>query len=169
MAIFLQEDNKELNKKTYHLSRQGKDTLNSVIAQMEAYGLEKSDGYKLLKHLQDEDYNQGKENEKDKMVKDPNVHTEKDKDEDKGGKGIINKTVEGGIHRNKVSKDKIMHICTDWVYGRNGELTLKHKAAQTAANNKPTLPLKPKKPTVPQPKKMKPLKANNGSEIMIKN
>ena len=133
---------------------------------MEAMGLEDQDGYKMLKHLQDEDYNKAKKKDDGKVVKDENIHTEKDKAQPKG-KGILNKTVEGGIHRNKVQKNKITHKFTDWVYGRNGELTIQHKNAQNRTKNMNTKNLKPKKPKVQMPNVQKPIQANDGSQIHL--
>ena len=166
MPIFLQEDSKELNKQTYHLSKQGKQKLQAAITQMEALGLENQDGYKMLKHLQDEDYNQAKKKDDGKVVEDENVHTEADKPQEPE-KGILNKTVEGGIHRNKEQTNKITHHFTDWVYGINGELTLKHKNAQNRTKNINTKNLVPKTKKVPKPKVQKPIQAKDGSQIHI--
>lgn len=168
MPIFLQEDSKELNKERFFLSKKGREKLNAMISKMEAYGLEKHDGYKLLKHLRDEEYNQGKDLDKGKVINDPNIHTEKDVTE-KPQPGIINKTVESGIHRNKKSHDKITHAFTDWVYGRNGELTLKHKSTQNRLDHTATKPLTPKKPKLEKPKQVKPISAKNGSQIHLMN
>lgn len=168
MPIFLQEDSKELNQQKYFLSKNGRDTLNANIAQMEAMGLEQNDGYKLLKHLQDEEYNEGKEKKDEKTVKDPNVHTETDKKNEENPKGVLNKTVEGGIHNNKTSNDEIMHHFTDWVYGKQGEFTQKHKANQNRLDHTATKPLKIKQPKIEEPAQVKPLKAPNGSDIHIK-
>lgn len=168
MPIFLQEDNKELNKQEFHLSKGGKEKLNAMITTMDSLGLQKHDGYKMLKHLQDDEYNQGKKIDKGKISKNPNVHTEKDTIDDTAKKGIQNKTVEGGIHNNKESKDKITHMFTDWIYGNNGEFTIKHKTAQARLNNQAEKPFKPKKLNKPnQVNKVKPIKTPNGSEIHI--
>lgn len=169
MPIYLQEDSKELNKQTYHLSQKGKQKLQAAISQMEAMGLEDKDGYKMLKHLQDEDYNQAKKKDDGKVVDDANVHTEKDKEIDSND-GVSNKTVEGGIHRNKVSTSKLEHYFTDWVYGRNGELRLQHKNAQNRLGHqapKPTLPKKPKAPKPITNDGIKPINTKNG-QIHIK-
>lgn len=165
MPIFLQEDSKELNKQKFFLSKNGKNKLNAMITKMEAYGLQKNDGYKMLKHLQNDEYNQA-EKKDEKLVKDPNVHTEQDKI-NKPQKGLMNKTVEGGIHRNKTSNDKIMHAFTDWVYGTNGELTLKHKSTQNRLDHTATKPLTPKKPKIEKPKQIKPINAKDGSQIHV--
>jgi hypothetical protein len=160
MAIILREDNKELNKEKYHLSKNGMKNLNAAITKMEAMGLQKHDGYKMLKHLQDDEYNPVKKKD-GKLVKDSNIHTNSDKIE-KPQQGIENKTVEGGIHRNKVSNDKITHAFTDWLYGNNGELTIQHNAKQNLDAHKADVP-KPKvqKPQKPH-KEEKPLKVANG-------
>lgn len=168
MAIFLQEDSQELNKQRFSLSKKGREKLNSYIAQMEAFGLQDHDGYKMLKHLSDEEYNQGKKKIKGKVVKDENIHTEKDKQE-KPQKGVLNKTVEGGIHRNKETKDKITHAFTDWVYGRNGELTLKHKTTQNRLDHTATVPKLPKKQKPTTVKPIKPINAKDGSQIHLMN
>ena len=83
MPIFLQEDNKDLNKQVFRLSKTGRDKLNTMLTTMDAMGLQNHDGYKMLKHLSDEEYNQGKKKESDKLVKNPNVHTEQDKPKEK--------------------------------------------------------------------------------------
>ena len=167
MPIFLQEDSKELNKQKYHLSQKGRENLQAAITQMETMGLEKQAGYKMLKHLQDDEYNKGKKTNKDKFVKNPNVHTPLDKQEKKD-EGVGNKTVEGGIHDNKVSTNKTTHAFTDWVYGRNGELTLKHKNAQARTNNYAKAPKIPHVKKVEVPKvSNKPLKCKNGSMVHI--
>lgn len=166
MPIFLREDNKELNKEKYRLTKKGQENLNAAITKMEAMGLQKHDGYKMLKHLQDDEYNQEKDTDKNKMMKDPNVHTEKDK-LTITQTGIPNKTVEGGIHRNKESHDKVTHAFTDWVYGTNGELSLKHKAKQNLDAHKAQTP-KVKTPDKVEPKQVeKPLNMPNGSQVHI--
>lgn len=167
MPIFLQEDNKELNKEKFHLSKKGKEKLNAMITTMDSLGLQKHDGYKMLKHLQDDEYNQGKKKDTNKVVKNPNIHTEKDKPKEEEISGVQNKTVEGGIHNNKETHDKITHMFTDWVYGNNGEFTIKHKNAQNRLNNQAEKPFKPKKlKKVETVKPIKPIKTNTG-EIHI--
>lgn len=169
MLIFLQEDSKELNKEKFHLSKNGLKKLNAKITTMDALGLQKSDGYKMLKHLQDSEYNQGKKKD-EKLVKDQNIHTDLDKFE-KPDEGVENKTVEGGIHRNKESKDKTMHAFTDWVYGENGELTLKHKTVQNRLDHTAEKPFIPQKPKMEKPVDLsnKSIKTPNGSEIHVMN
>lgn len=168
MPIYiLTEDNKELNKQRFHLSKKAKEQVNANIATMEAQGLEKSNGYKLLKRLSDEEYNPGKEKKDKRAVKNPNIHTEGDI-ENKPEQGIMNKTVEGGIHDNKVSKDKTFHQFTDFLYGNSGELTQKHKSKQAVLNHQASKPLQPSKPKkLTEPKELKPIKTDNG-EIYVK-
>lgn len=167
MPIFLQEDNKELNKEKFHLSKKGKEKLNAMITTMDSLGLQKHNGYKMLKHLQDDEYNQGKKKDTNKVIKNPNIHTEKDKPKEEETSGVQNKTVEGGIHNNKETHDKITHMFTDWVYGNNGEFTIKHKNAQNRLNNQAEKPFKPKKlKKVETVNPIKPIKTNTG-EIHI--
>ena len=59
-------------------------------------------------------------------------------------------------------------MITDWIYGNNGEFTIKHKTAQARLNNQAEKPFKPKKLNKPnQVNKVKPIKTPNGSEIHI--